>query len=82
MQPIYSRQAEKYLGKLSKKIALRLVAAIEKLPDGDVKKMRGFRNLYRLRVGDYRVKFAYEQGQVVVEEIGPRGDIYKLGVFI
>ena len=76
MQTIYSKQAAKYLGKLNKKTALRLLEAVCKLPEGDVKKMRGFDNLYRLRVGDFRVKFTRNVEQIVVEEIGLRGDIY------
>ena len=74
--PKYSKQAEKYLGKVNKDIALRLITAINKLPEGDVKKMRGFKNLYRLRIGDFRIKFTRENGQTTVEEIGPRGGIY------
>ena len=76
LPPRYSKQAEKYLEKLNKNTALRLILAINKLPEGDVKKMRGFENLYRLRIGDFRIKFTRADGQIVVEEIGPRGDIY------
>ncbi len=43
--------------------------------------MQGIVNLYRLRVGMYRVIFSYElDGQitiVLVQEIGPRGDVHK-----
>ena len=82
MQPIYSKQATKYLEKLSKNMSLRLVTAINKLPDGDVKKLRGFNSLYRLRVGDLRVTFTQDNGQIVVEEINSRGRIYKMGVVL
>ncbi len=35
--------------------------------------------LYRLRVGDYRIVYTLDHGQLVVFVIdaGPRGDIYK-----
>jgi len=82
VQPIYSKQATKYLEKLSKNMSLRLVTAINKLPDGDVKKLRGFNSLYRLRVGDLRVTFTQDNGQIVVEEINSRGRIYKMGVVL
>ena len=43
----------------------------------NVKKLKG-REGYRLRVGDWRVIFALDNGELVllVIEIGPRGDIY------
>ena len=36
----------------------RLKIAIEKLPAGDVKKLQGIKDDYRLRVGDLRVIFS------------------------
>jgi len=82
MQPKYSKQAEKFLAKVDKNTAVRLVTAINKLPDGNVKKLRGFKNLYRLRVGDYRVKFTRDGNDILVEEIDSRGGIYKMGVIL
>ena len=33
---------------------------------------------YRLRVGDWRILFSYpEDGIILIEKIGPRGDVYK-----
>ena len=82
--PKYSKQAEKFLKKQSQKTALRIINAINKLPEGDVKKLRGFKNLYRLKVGDYRVKFTYDKddNRIVVEEVDTRGGIYKMGVIL
>ena len=53
----YSREAEKFILSQGKTAALRLYRAIEQLPLGDVKLLRGKKSpqLYRLRVGDYRV---------------------------
>ena len=44
---------------------------------GDVKKLRGSRNEYRLRVRDYRVLFDLEGGTVTVYAVGRRKDIYR-----
>lgn len=44
---------------------------------GDVKKLKGFRNKYRLRVGDYRVLFELERACIVVYSVGHRKDIYE-----
>jgi mRNA interferase RelE/StbE len=44
---------------------------------GDVQKLKGSKNEYRLRVGDYRVIFELEKDQIVVYAIGNRKDIYR-----
>jgi len=44
---------------------------------GDVKKLKGSKNEYRLRVGDLRVLFEVEGKRLVVYAIGNRKDIYK-----
>ena len=77
MQVVYSKQAYKYLSKLHKPKRDKLLAEIAKIPAGDVSKMRGADNLYRLRVNDYRVLYTPENDIIKVEKIGSRGDIYK-----
>jgi mRNA interferase RelE/StbE len=44
---------------------------------GDVKKLKGSRSEYRLRVGSYRVLFELEGKRIVVYSIGPRKNIYQ-----
>ena len=44
---------------------------------GNVKKLKGSSNEYRLRVGDYRVLFALEGRRVTVYAVGDRKDIYR-----
>jgi mRNA interferase RelE/StbE len=44
---------------------------------GDVKKLKGSRNEYRLRVGDYRVLFELEGRVVSVYAVGDRKKIYR-----
>ena len=44
---------------------------------GDVKKLRGGKNEYRLRVGNYRVLFELEHNRIVVYAVGPRKDMYR-----
>jgi len=43
---------------------------------GDVKKLKGFENLYRLRVGDFRIKFRLVNDYIQVYEIKDRKDAY------
>ena len=40
---------------LDSRVKDRVREGIEKIPFGDIKKLQGYSNLYRLRVGDYRV---------------------------
>lgn len=55
----------------------RIKEAIEKIPYGDIKKLKGLENEYRLRVGDLRVLFSIESDIIVVNNILPRGQAYK-----
>ena len=44
---------------------------------GNVKKLKGSSNEYRLRVGDYRALFALESRTVTIYAVGARKDIYR-----
>ena len=77
MQIKYSKQAYKYLTKLHKPKREKLIAAINKIPEGTIVKMQGIDNLYRLRVNDYRVLYTPEYAIIKIVKIGSRGDIYK-----
>ena len=44
---------------------------------GNVKKLKGSRNEYRVRVGDYRALFTLEGRTVTVYAVGNRKDIYR-----
>ena len=51
--------------------------AMEKIPLGDIKRLQGIENGYRLRVGDLRVLFSIEDNIVYVDNIVSRGQAYK-----
>ena len=75
----FEKSAQKFLDKQPKPQRLRLYKAIYKLPDGtDIKKLKG-QELYRLRVGDYRVLYTIDDGikVITIENIDNRGDVYK-----
>jgi len=44
---------------------------------GDVQKLRGSKNEYRLRVGDYRVLFELEGRKIMIYAVGDRKEIYR-----
>ncbi|MBE3579024.1 MAG: type II toxin-antitoxin system RelE/ParE family toxin [Caldanaerobacter subterraneus] len=75
----FSKKASKFFKAQPPQQQKRLAKAISKLPEGDVKFLKGYNNFYRLKVGDYRVIFTIDQGQLLVRilVIGNRGDVYK-----
>lgn len=60
----YSKNAVKYINSVDKPTKDRLKYAIEKIPFGDVRKLEGMENGYRLRVGDLRVLFTLGHNKV------------------
>ncbi len=78
MQIVYSRAAVKAINSMDKTTKQRIKAGIEKIPAGDIKPLQGSKGSCRLRVGDRRVLFSYQEGDIIViEKIGPRGGVYK-----
>jgi mRNA interferase RelE/StbE len=55
---------------------LNLLMTKEKI---DIKPVEGEKDIYRLRVGKYRmlIKVYKEKKIILVVKIGPRGDVYK-----
>lgn len=72
----YSKQAAKFLSKQDKITQKRIIEAINKLPNGDVRKLQG-RTGYRLRIGNFRVIFDRHGNILHIEEIDNRGQVYK-----
>ncbi|MCM1233122.1 MAG: type II toxin-antitoxin system RelE/ParE family toxin [Ruminococcus flavefaciens] len=64
------------MNKQDRPTRIRIVEAISKLPQGDVKKLQG-QEKYRLRVGDYRVIFDKNGNVLYIEKIDNRGQVYK-----
>lgn len=77
---IIKKKAKKFIDKLPKNERLRIAKAIEALPNGeDIKKLKGYTDLLRLRVGDYRIIYTVNHGElvVIVIDAGNRGQIYR-----
>jgi len=80
MTVFYSRTSLSYLQKLDTRTKRRIFEAVSRLPaKGDIKKMKGrkIQNIFRLRVGSYRVIFVMEEELIKVLDIAPRGEAYK-----
>lgn len=77
---IIKKPAKKFIDGLPMNERRRIVEAIERLPDsGDVKRVQGHDDLFRLRVGPYRVLYILNNGEFVIYVIdaGNRGQIYN-----
>lgn len=85
MKIIVTRQFEKDTEKeLSKPMQLKLAAIIEELEKAaniqsvnDVKKLKGYRTAYRIRMGDYRIGFVLEENTIKLSRIMNRREIYR-----
>ncbi|MDD4834344.1 MAG: type II toxin-antitoxin system RelE/ParE family toxin [Lutispora sp.] len=75
----YESRSIKYLKRLDKDTQLRILKAINGLPSGDVKKLQGSLEDYRLRVGSYRILFSKDDNVLTINilDIAPRGGAYK-----
>ena len=78
----FEKAARKFIEKQPPEQQKRLLRAIKGLPEyGDIKKMKGYRSLYRLRVGDYRVLYTVDSDDqyiiVTVSDVDNRGQVYK-----
>lgn len=75
----FAKPALKFLKKQPKDQQTRILSSINKLPLGDIKKLKGDNDWYRLRVGDYRIIYTINNNILLITiiNIGNRGQIYK-----
>ena len=77
---IIKKKAKKFIDKLPMPTKKRIIEAINLLPYGsDIKQMKGHDDLFRVRVGDYRIIYTVDNGELIVYVIGAgnRGQIYN-----
>lgn len=79
---VLSPRAEKQLKALSKvdQVAVARKIRLVRSEKAAVKpeKLQGYRNIYRVRVGKYRIVYQLTARQVYVVLIGHRSDIYQV----
>lgn len=82
-QVIIPKPVGKQLDNLPKQVRDRIIEKIlsleEKPRPSKVKKLKGFDNEYRLRVGDYRIRYEIDDKNltVIVLHCKHRKDVYK-----
>lgn len=83
-QIVIKPSARKELRKLSVRIATNVAIKIESLaqdprPEGCKKLTNNKENIWRIRVGDYRILYTIDDeiSIVDIQHIGPRREVYK-----
>ena len=74
------RKFLKKLKKLDKKTQIRILAKMKLLEEGkklDLIKLEGFENIYRLRVGNFRIKMYIEGDKAIAFDVERRGRAYR-----
>lgn len=79
---VITNSARRDLRRLSAAVATRILQAITRFAEteyGDVVRLRGTDDEYRLRVGDWRVRFQIGDSSEVMEimRVLPRGRAYR-----
>ena len=77
MKISFEKKAIKNIKKLDKAFRERILSAIDMLPKGDVKKLKGYIDLFRLRVSDYRIVFSVDGENMRIYSVLPLGEAYR-----
>ena len=79
---VLTASAQRDLRRLDRPVAARILDALARLADtgqGDVTRLQGVSDEWRLRIGDWRVRFRYDHPARTLEvlRILPRGQAYR-----
>jgi len=81
MEIKYHKRAVKFINSLPIKERQRIKEGIYKMIESpsmcDIKTMEGYAELYRLRIGQYRVIYTKDNIILFIIDVGNIGDIYK-----
>lgn len=81
----FTTQAERQIAKLDKGTQQRIITSLDRLreayPVGDLRKMQGYDDLWRLRIGDYRVVMCIDPVTatitITVIRVAHRREVYR-----
>lgn len=81
MSIVISPRAEKQLRKLSKVNQIIIAQKIRLLPEqkaGKKEQLKGHKEIFRVRIGDYRIVYKETSEKIYIILIGHRREVYKL----
>ncbi len=83
MKLLIDKSFEKDTAKIAKNLKLAIVEVIEEVQSAkklsdltNCKKLKGSKNAYRIRIGEYRLGFVFEKETVIFVRFLPRNKIY------
>jgi mRNA interferase RelE/StbE len=77
---VLTASAQRDLRRLDRPVATRILDALAQLADtgqGDVTRLQGTSDEWRLRVGDWRIRYDHPARTLEVLRILPRGQAYR-----
>lgn len=80
---VFSKRAAKDIGKLSADVVEKIMPVIISLQEdprpAGCKKLKGYKDLWRVRIGNYRVLYSISDSILLVDirEVGNRKNIYE-----
>lgn len=76
----FTKVARKQLRGLGKAVQIVLIKRINDLGKSgvDERKLQGFKQIFRSRVGDFRIVYRKTINEIVVIQVGHRKEIYRL----
>ena len=80
---VFQTKALKEFDRLENAVRRRIAPKIDSLTDNprpaDAVKLSGYKDYFRIRVGDYRIVYRIQDDRLVVLiiRVGARGDVYK-----
>jgi len=80
LQIEWSRQALSDLQRLDRPIAIRILETLTRFAEtgqGDVKRPKEKEGSFRLRIGDYRVRFLRGKEAILIQRVLHRGKAYR-----
>lgn len=84
MQTIETRKFQKKLAKLPEQDQLAVIDALDTIEEAitfadivNLKALQGYKNYFRLRVGNIRIGLFWNGTAFIVEDVGKRGDFYN-----
>jgi len=72
-----AKKASKPILKQLPEVLASILQADSILEIPNIKKMKGYKDFYRIRIGDYRLGLYTENHHVILSRLLPRKDIYK-----
>jgi mRNA interferase RelE/StbE len=77
LKDLKALQSTDVYAKISALVLVEIPEALDLSTIGNLSKLKGDDNAYRIRVGDYRIGFFWEDDEIVMSRVLHRSEIYR-----